>query len=122
DTYGHLAGDVVLAEVARRMRNQIREVDLAFRYGGEEFVVLLPEAGEYGASVVAERLVGAVRERAIALPTAENGATQTVSVTASLGVAVYPRHGTTGSAVLAAADDALYAAKANGRDTWRVAH
>ena len=122
DTYGHLAGDVVLAEVARRMRNQIREVDLAFRYGGEEFVVLLPEAGEYGASVVAERLVGAVRERAIALPTAENGVTQTVSVTASLGVAVYPRHGTTGSAVLAAADDALYAAKANGRDTWRVAH
>ena len=122
DTYGHLAGDVVLAEVARRIRSQVREVDLAFRYGGEEFVVLLPEAGEYGASVVADRLVEVVREHEITLPVAEDGAVQAVSVTASLGVAVYPMHGRTGSEVLAAADDALYAAKAGGRDTWRVAH
>jgi diguanylate cyclase (GGDEF)-like protein len=119
DTYGHGAGDAVLVEFARRVRGEIREVDFAFRQGGEEFVVLLPETDAAGGAVVAERLGAAVRRTPVLAP----GATgpQRIAVTVSIGVAVYPDHGETGRAVLEAADDALYAAKTAGRDTYRVA-
>ncbi|CAM3314169.1 diguanylate cyclase [Stackebrandtia soli] len=122
DTYGHPAGDVVLAEVARRINSEIRDVDLAFRYGGEEFVVLLPEADADGAARVAVRLRHAVRDEPVELPAVEEGQSpQRIRVTVSLGVAAYPEHGGDGTVVLAAADEALYSAKAAGRDTWRVA-
>ncbi|MET7877995.1 GGDEF domain-containing protein [Micromonospora profundi] len=117
DTYGHAAGDTVLAEFAQRVRGEIREVDLAFRQGGEEFVLLLPETDARGAAIVAERLGAAVRET----PVAVEAYAGPVVVTVSVGIAVYPHHGTTGREVLEAADDALYAAKAAGRDTYRVA-
>ncbi|MGV9211162.1 diguanylate cyclase [Micromonospora sp. RB23] len=117
DTYGHAAGDTVLAEFARRVRGEIREVDLAFRQGGEEFVLLLPETDARGAAIVAERLGAAVRETPIAVE-AYSGP---IVVTVSVGIAVYPDHGSTGREVLEAADDALYVAKAAGRDTYRVA-
>ncbi|MBB5870466.1 diguanylate cyclase (GGDEF)-like protein [Allocatelliglobosispora scoriae] len=122
DSYGHAAGDVVLAEFARRIRHEIREVDLAFRHGGEEFVVLLPETDAVGGSTVAERLCTALRAAPIVVPArGPEGEPITVEVTVSIGVAVYPDHGVTSSAVLAAADDALYSAKAAGRNTHRVA-
>ncbi|MEV4655232.1 diguanylate cyclase [Micromonospora sp. NPDC049301] len=117
DTYGHAAGDTVLAEFARRVRGEIREVDLAFRQGGEEFVLLLPETDARGAAIVAERLGAAVRETPIAVEAYAGP----VVVTVSVGIAVYPDHGSTGRQVLEAADDALYAAKAAGRDTYRIA-
>ncbi|MFC4020723.1 diguanylate cyclase [Micromonospora sp. GCM10011542] len=119
DTYGHAAGDTVLAEFARRVRGEIREVDLAFRQGGEEFVVLLPETDARGAAIVAERLGAAVRDTAIIVEA--HGGGGSIVVTVSVGIAVYPDHGSTGREVLEAADDALYAAKAAGRDTYRVA-
>ncbi|MEH1093320.1 GGDEF domain-containing protein [Micromonospora sp. CPCC 205739] len=115
DTYGHSAGDVVLAEFARRIRGEIREVDLAFRQGGEEFVVLLPETDARGAAIVAERLGAAVRDTPIVVD--EHVA---ITVTVSIGIAVYPDHASTGQQVLDAADEALYAAKAAGRDGYRV--
>ncbi|WP_192580426.1 diguanylate cyclase [Micromonospora sp. ALFpr18c] len=117
DTYGHAAGDTVLAEFARRVRGEIREVDLAFRQGGEEFVLLLPETDARGAAIVAERLGAAVRDTPIAVEAYAGP----VLVTVSVGIAVYPDHGSTGREVLEAADDALYGAKAAGRDTYRVA-
>ncbi|WP_405427501.1 diguanylate cyclase [Micromonospora sp. NBC_00617] len=117
DTYGHAAGDTVLAEFARRVRGEIREVDLAFRQGGEEFVLLLPETDARGAAIVAERLGAAVRETPIAVEAYAGP----IVVTVSVGIAVYPDHGSTGREVLEAADDALYAAKAAGRDTYRAA-
>ncbi|MEU7750964.1 diguanylate cyclase [Micromonospora sp. NPDC049171] len=117
DTYGHAAGDTVLAEFARRVRGEIREVDLAFRQGGEEFVLLLPETDARGAAIVAERLGAAIRETPIAVEAYAGP----VLVTVSVGIAVYPDNGSTGREVLEAADDALYAAKAAGRDTYRVA-
>ncbi|MEU1747924.1 diguanylate cyclase [Micromonospora arida] len=117
DTYGHAAGDTVLAEFARRVRGEIREVDLAFRQGGEEFVLLLPETDARGAAIVAERLGAAVRDTPIAVEAYAGP----VLVTVSVGIAVYPDNGSTGREVLEAADDALYAAKAAGRDTYRVA-
>lgn len=123
DTYGHAAGDVVLVEFARRIRSVVREVDLIFRQGGEEFVVLLPETDARGAATVAERLGTAVRETPIPVrpPPGAAAVPAAVAVTVSVGIAVYPDHGSTGAEVLGAADDALYAAKAAGRDTYRVA-
>ncbi len=115
DSFGHAAGDIVLTEFARRVRGEIREVDLAFRHGGEEFVVLLPETDLAGGQAVAERLCAALRTAPVLLPRGR------VEVTVSIGIAVYPEHGESGSAVVQAADDALYAAKAAGRDRYRTA-
>jgi two-component system, cell cycle response regulator len=122
DTNGHAAGDAVLAEFARRLRAEIREVDFAFRQGGEEFVVLLPETDAAGGAVVAERLGAAVRRTPVIVVSASGDEPpKRVPVTVSIGVAVYPLHGSTGAMVLEAADDALYRAKASGRDTYCVA-
>jgi diguanylate cyclase (GGDEF)-like protein len=121
DTHGHAAGDAVLAEFARRLRAEIREVDLAFRQGGEEFVVLLPETDAAGGTVVAERLGTAIRRTPVLARSARSTQTARIPVTVSIGIAVYPDHGSTGGAVLEAADDALYQAKAAGRDMYRVA-
>lgn len=116
DRYGHAAGDAVLTEFALRIKYEIRDVDVAFRQGGEEFVILLPETDEIGGIAVAERLCTAIRDTPI---TVTEGIT--VSVTVSIGVAVLPDHGQGGAALLRAADEALYAAKTAGRDTFRVA-
>ncbi|WJK40852.1 diguanylate cyclase [Solwaraspora sp. WMMA2056] len=125
DTYGHGAGDTVLVEFARRVRMEIREVDLAFRQGGEEFVVLLPETDVRGGVIVAERLCEVIRASPFRVePHTGSGrrGPATVSVTVSIGIAVYPDHADGGDAVLDVADDALYAAKAAGRDTFQVAN
>jgi diguanylate cyclase (GGDEF)-like protein len=121
DNHGHPAGDAVLSEVAHRLQNEVREVDLVFRQGGEEFVVLLPETDLEGAERAAERICRALRDTPVRLSADDPELGELVtSITASIGVAVYPLHGATGPEVLEAADDALYAAKAAGRDTWRV--
>lgn len=120
DRFGHAAGDAVLVEFAQRIRNEIREVDIAFRHGGEEFALLLPETDEAGGVAVAERLGEAIRRVPIEVPARGDGADLTVPVTVSIGIAVFPDHGSTGPAVFRAADEALYAAKAAGRDTFRA--
>ncbi|MFU8853928.1 diguanylate cyclase [Micromonospora sp. SL1-18] len=119
DTWGHAAGDAVLVEFARRVRGEIREVDLAFRQGGEEFVVLLPETDARGAAIVAERLGAVIRDQPV--PVDGHSGPVRVPVTVSIGIAVYPDHAATGQQVLDAADDALYAAKSAGRDGYRLA-
>ncbi len=106
DTYGHQAGDEVLAGVAAVLQESTREVDCAARYGGEEFVMLLPETPIAGALDVAER----IRTR-LAQETFPGGA-----VTLSIGVAEFPADGETPEFVLRAADAALYRAKRDGRD------
>ena len=115
DTHGHAAGDAVLGEFARRIRVGLREVDVAFRQGGEEFVVLLPETDAYGGAIVAERLGAAVRDRPVTIDGLQ------IPISVSVGVAVYPEHGENSPQVLAAADRALYAAKNAGRDRVVVA-
>ncbi|GAA4593496.1 diguanylate cyclase (GGDEF)-like protein [Actinoplanes octamycinicus] len=121
DTYGHPAGDQVLGEFARRIRVGLREVDVAFRQGGEEFVVLLPETDAYGGVIVAERLGALVRDRPVRVDPRRPGLDDRIPISVSIGIAVFPEHGDTAQQVLAAADEALYAAKNAGRDTYRLA-
>jgi diguanylate cyclase (GGDEF)-like protein len=121
DTYGHAAGDAVLGEFARRIRIGLREVDVAFRQGGEEFVVLLPETDAYGGAIVAERLGAVVRDLPVAVEGRRPGVHEEVPISVSIGIGVYPEHGATAQQVLDAADEALYAAKRAGRDTYRLA-
>jgi diguanylate cyclase (GGDEF)-like protein len=116
DTYGHQRGDGVLIELAARVRAQVRDVDTVARYGGEEVVVILPETDEAGAVQAAERICDAVRRR----PFGEAGQVG-VEVTVSIGAAVFPAHGGSSTTLLRRADEALYAAKDAGRDTWRLA-
>lgn len=110
DTYGHLVGDEVLRAVSQVLRTQTREYDVVGRYGGEEFAVVLPGAGEEEACAVAERIRSAVRGTAI--PGLETG----IRITVSIGVALFPPHGDSPDDLIAAADSALYRAKALGRD------
>ncbi|WP_433335241.1 GGDEF domain-containing protein [Spirillospora sp. CA-294931] len=110
DTHGHLVGDQVLVAVANTLCGQLRDYDVVGRFGGEEFVVLLPGADTVEACRVAERLRGRVRR--LAVP-AEEG---TVTVTISVGVALFRMHGEDLIELLAAADLALYRAKQSGRD------
>jgi diguanylate cyclase (GGDEF)-like protein len=116
DRYGHRAGDAVLVEFAQRVRRVVREVDLTFRQGGEEFVILLPETDVAGSLTAARRIGEAIRE--VPFPLGDN---DDISVTVSVGVAVYPRHSRTATGILDAADAALYAAKHAGRDTFVLA-
>ncbi|GAA4233087.1 GGDEF domain-containing protein [Actinomadura meridiana] len=110
DTHGHLMGDQVLVGVASTLCHQLRDYDVVGRFGGEEFVVLLPGADTVEACRVAERLRGRVRR--LAVP-AEEG---TVTVTVSVGVALFRTHGDDLLELLTAADLALYRAKSSGRN------
>jgi len=116
DTYGHQRGDEVLAELATRVRSQVRDVDTLARYGGEEFIAVLPETDEQGACLVAERIRAAVGTTAFGGVGAEP-----ISLTVSIGVAVFPSHGDDAAGLVRSADAALYDAKRSGRDIWRLA-
>lgn len=124
EQHGHTIGDAVLAELAHRLRAAVREVDMAFRQGGEAFVLLLPEADSAGAQTAARRICMSLRSTPITLPASDPTRRPTelsVRVTVSVGVSLYPQHGTTPEDLLESAEGALVAAKADGRDTWRVA-
>ncbi|HEY5335217.1 MAG TPA: diguanylate cyclase, partial [Mycobacteriales bacterium] len=116
DRYGHQRGDAVLIEVANRVRSVVREVDILARYGGEELILVLPETDRAGAVFLAGRIRDALRSK----PMGEPGEEELV-MTTSVGVAVFPQHGESARVLLRAADSALYAAKAAGRDRCRIA-
>lgn len=111
DTYGHEAGDFILREFSERLKARLRAVDLAARYGGEEFVILMPDAPLTEAKAGAERLRAAIADTPFRLP----GDSGVLAVTVSIGVAeIQP--GDDVDTVLRCADDALYRAKAAGRN------
>jgi diguanylate cyclase (GGDEF)-like protein len=116
DTYGHQAGDALLRELGGLLRDQLRGGDVPCRYGGEEFVLILPEASLDST----RRRAGQLREAVHRLQVADRGQSLGL-VTLSAGVAVFPTHGTSGDALIRAADAALYRAKAAGRDQVQVA-
>jgi diguanylate cyclase (GGDEF)-like protein len=115
DRHGHPVGDAVLAEAARRFQRMARQSDLVARTGGEEFVVLMPEADVAGAQRAAERLLSELRRLPVDLPGLS------LPCTASAGVACTQDDDPAADTVLARADRALYLAKAHGRDRV-VAH
>lgn len=110
DTYGHQAGDVVLQNFATSLRDAVRLSDVVCRYGGEEFVVLMPEVDLDTARANAERIRTTLRS---AMP---KGAGLPSAVTGSFGISTYPAHGQDRDTLLRQADNALYLAKASGRD------
>jgi len=114
DRHGHLCGDNVLAAVGQRMRQVLRRSDLRCRFGGDEFLVVLPETREAGAARVAEWLRGEIEQIAV------TPSGQRVTITISAGTATSSGH-TKPDDLIAAAARALYRAKANGRNCIQAA-
>lgn len=116
DTYGHLAGDAVLRSVSRKLLSLKRPYDSIGRYGGEEFMVILPDCCRDSALVFAERLRSCISSNEVNAPEGS------IPVTISVGVAVSSKnHGSDGNSLVKAADAALYKAKEHGRNRVAVA-
>jgi diguanylate cyclase (GGDEF)-like protein len=109
DTHGHQAGDEILSEFQSAFKASLRETDTAYRYGGEEFCVILRETDGDAAAVVAERLRSVIAQRFA-------GVGGSPMVTASLGIAAIPADAIDAASLVAAADRAMYQAKASGRN------
>ncbi|HXH89825.1 MAG TPA: GGDEF domain-containing protein, partial [Gaiellaceae bacterium] len=108
DVYGHGKGDEALAAASATMRATLRDSDLVGRYGGEEFLILLPDTDLDGAVVLAEKLCAEIAR--IEVPDVDR------AITASFGVAAYPADAPDGEMLVRMADRALYGAKARGRN------
>lgn len=115
DTYGHQAGDQVLIRISRIISANVRRYDVAARYGGDEFVVLLPQTTSNTSDAIARRIWQQIRELRV-----DVGPMQTIGVSASMGVATFPQDGGDLAGLLKHADKALYKSKRAGRD--RITH
>ena len=116
DTHGHLMGSKLLAEIGAAIKENCRLIDLAFRYGGDEFVILLPQTSKENAMGVARRIHKLIRETKWLSDAGLN-----VNITASVGVASYPTDSRTKAELLHLADDAMYLVKNTTRDCVAVA-
>jgi diguanylate cyclase (GGDEF)-like protein len=110
DQHGHLTGDLVLKEISNIIQENVREIDIVARFGGEEFCVVLPDTDMEGARVVAERIRKSAEKRTI------KAYDNTVRVTLSIGIAVYPSDGKFLEEMMDKADWSLYRAKSQGRN------
>jgi diguanylate cyclase (GGDEF)-like protein len=111
DSYGHEVGNAVLRELSRVIKGCIRDVDIFCRYGGEEFVVILPQTPQAEAAVIGERIRGQVESTII-----DPGDVGKVKVTVSVGVSSYPENGKSQEDLVSIADQALYRAKGSGKN------
>jgi diguanylate cyclase (GGDEF)-like protein len=116
DTHGHLAGSKLLAEVGYTIKANLRLIDFAFRYGGDEFVVLLPQTSKNAALVVAKRLIEVFRASSFL-----QSEGLYLNVRASIGVATYPEDGPNAHDLIRSADEMMYAVKNSVRDNIGVA-
>lgn len=116
DRHGHLTGSWVLGKVAETIRNHIRGVDTAFRYGGDEFIILLPQTGKDAALEVAQRLLRAMRESSYSWSEQLE-----ISVQASFGLASYPDDGLVAHQIICAADRMMYQVKNSTRNKIGIA-
>ncbi|MDD4183214.1 MAG: GGDEF domain-containing protein [Candidatus Omnitrophica bacterium] len=110
DTYGHLVGDAVLKEIAKIIKQNIREIDSLARFGGEEFSLVLPETDKMAAIVVAERIRSKISQQII------KAFDETLSVTISAGISCFPQNTLYSDVLMETADKALYQAKMSGRN------
>jgi len=117
NTYGHLAGDMVLSGIAEIMQEEVRSYDLAARFGGEEFALLLPETSLDEAAEIADRVRVKLANTRFTIP----GYRRAIRATISCGIAGFPEHAGDSTGLIQAADAALYASKSNGRDRTTVA-
>jgi len=115
DTYGHLVGSKLLSEIGEAVKEKCRLIDMAFRYGGDEFVILLPQTPKENALGVARRLHKLIRETVWLREAGVNA-----HVTASVGVASYPADSRTKAELLHLADEAMYVVKNSTRDSVAV--
>ncbi|NET55882.1 MAG: diguanylate cyclase [Symploca sp. SIO2E6] len=111
DNFGHEAGDMVLQELGKFLQENVRKSDIACRYGGEELMLILPEASLENSKQRAEEIRSGVKQLKV-----HNGRQCLGQVTISLGVACFPQQGLSGNSIIQAADSALYQAKKEGRD------
>lgn len=111
DTYGHQAGDAILRSMGILLKDSIREIDMAFRYGGEEFMLIMPETQEKSALEIAERLRKAVEAKPFDI-----GDGTLLRITLSIGVVCYPGRATSVEELVSTVDAALYVAKVTGRN------
>ncbi len=116
DEFGHIAGSKLLGQVGRCLRENLRLVDSAFRYGGDEFAILLPQTSKDGALVAARRLM-----RAFHANPWITGAAPSLALRASVGIAGYPLDAVTPQAIIQLADEMMYQVKQAGRDNIAVA-
>lgn len=121
DTYGHPAGDDVLRHVGTLLTEVTRPGDIVGRFGGEEFLILLPDVGMHAAAQTAERIRNTVKRATVGTTNKRGGAATITGRTTSIGVAVYPRHAGSLETLVRAADVAVYEAKERGRDQVRFA-
>ena len=121
DSWGHRAGDAILHEVAMRLSANVRQEDFVGRYGGEEFAVILTGVDVVGASQTAERLLTALHAEPCYWETEDSQGVVPISISGSLGVAVYQLHGTTREELIESADNAMYQAKRGGRNRVCIA-
>ncbi len=116
DLHGHLTGSRLLAEIARTIKHSVRGIDSAFRYGGDEFIVLLPQTGKDAALEVTQRLLHALRDTRYLLAEGLE-----VRMMASFGIASYPEDGSTIQEIIGAADQMMYLVKNSSRGNIAVA-
>ena len=116
DTLGHQAGDAILREVGQRLKSSVRLEDFVGRYGGEEFAIVLTNAELSDGAEVAEHLRAALAETPYLWQAEDAPSPLAISVTASMGVAVFQEHGSTREVLIEAADSAMYFAKHTGRN------
>jgi diguanylate cyclase (GGDEF)-like protein len=121
DGYGHLAGDMVLRAVADAIKRSVRGRDRVGRYGGEEFAIVLPGLGIDDVRQAAERVRKTVADLSVTVFDFDGEERDVGCLTASVGAAVFPMHGTDRTSLLLAVDAALYDAKTSGRDCSRIA-
>jgi diguanylate cyclase (GGDEF)-like protein len=116
DLYGHLTGSRLLAEIARTIKQNVRGIDSAFRYGGDEFIVLLPQTGKDAALEVTQRLLHSLHETRYLLSEGLE-----LRMLASFGIASYPEDGSSIQEIIGAADEMMYLVKNSSRGNIAVA-
>jgi diguanylate cyclase (GGDEF)-like protein len=117
DIFGHETGDRILRQFAKTVTVSMRETNLAVRYGGEEFIVILPDTSTKSSTLVAER----IRKSVMAMVVPSNAEKPLPQLTVSIGVAAFPEHGHTLEELIQASDKALYESKRSGRNCVTIA-